>query len=109
MYIYNVTFVVEKQDADAFLQWMRSKALVELVNPESPAKSPRLTTVVSVPGAPDFHTHASSYALQTEFDTLEDAEKWADVYLAPVLGAYGAEFGADKAQCFATVLRTVDL
>lgn len=109
MYIYNVTFVVEKQDKEAFLQWMRDEALRALVNEESTARSPRLTTVVSVPGAPDFSTHACSFALQCEFVELEEAEKWAEVYLMPVLGGYTSKFGADKAQCFATILQEVDL
>ena len=109
MYIYNVTFVVEKQDKEAFLQWLRTEALGALVNEESPAREPRLTTVVSVPGAPDFADHACSFALQTEFQTLDEAEKWARVYLQPILGNYAAKFGVDKAQSFATILQTVDL
>lgn len=109
MYIYNVTFVVERQDGGAFLAWLRSEALGMLVNEESPAREPRLTTVVSVPGAPDFSTHASSFALQMEFQTLEEAEKWADVYLHPVLGKYALKFGAERAQCFATILQVLDI
>ena len=109
MYIYNVTFVVEKQDKEVFLQWLKNEALVALVNEESPALEPRLTTVVSVPGAPDFADHAGSFALQVEFQSLEEAEKWAEVYLQPTLGKYAAKFGVDKAQCFATILQTVDL
>ncbi|MBD5385270.1 DUF4286 family protein [bacterium] len=109
MYIYNVTFVVEKQDGDAFLKWLRDEALAELMNPESPAREPRLTEVVNVPGAPDFGEHACSFALQTEFQTLEDAEKWAEVYLQPVVGKYAARFGMEKAHSFATILRNIDL
>lgn len=109
MYIYNVTFMVERQDGETFLQWMRNEALGMLVNAESPAREPRLTTVVSVPGAPDFSTHACSFALQTEFHTLEEAVKWAEVYLQPALGKYGLKFGVDRAQCFATILQVLDL
>lgn len=109
MYIYNTTFMVEQSLKEDFVQWFRSNALTKMVNPESPAREPRLTCVVDVPGDPEFAAQAASFAFQTEFMAREDADRWAEVYLAPVIGDFTSRYGADKALTFATVLTVVDL
>ena len=109
MYIYNVTFLVEQAHKDEFLKWFRDEALTMLVNPESPARSPRMTLVAEVPGDPDFVNHAASYAFQTEYATLDEAKKWATVYLQPIIGKYIQKFGSEHAHSFVTILEEIDL
>ncbi|MDE5902681.1 MAG: DUF4286 family protein [Muribaculaceae bacterium] len=109
MYIYNVTFIVERHNEQRFLQWMRSEALPALVNAQSPARSPRLTIVAEVPGDPDFSRHVCNFAFQTEYESLAEAQKWAEIFLQPLLGRYAAEFGAEQALSFATVLEEIPL
>lgn len=109
MYVYNVTFMVDRLVKDDFVSWFRNEALTDLVNAESPARSPRLTLVADVPGDPEFTTHAASFAFQVEFPALAIAHQWAETYLAPLLGKYTAKFGQEKAVSFATILENIDL
>ena len=109
MYIYNVTFLVEKGNKQEFMTWFRDEALVALVNSESPARSPRMTLVAEVPGDPEFVNHAASYAFQTEFTSMDDAKQWAKIYLQPLLGKYTQKFGNELALSFATILEEINL
>ncbi len=109
MFIYNITFLVENNNEAEFLTWMRNHALLTLINPESPARSPRLTKVAQVPGDPEFSEQACTFALQTEFSNLQDAGKWAEIYLQPLLGEYSQKFGAEHALSFSTILESIDL
>ncbi len=109
MYIYNTTFMVSPSLKTDFLSWLRSEALPRLVNAESPARAPRLTLVADVPGDPEFAAQACSFAFQTEFESKDDASRWAETYLQPVVGDYTARFGAEHALCFATILEEVPL
>lgn len=109
MYIYNVTFIVERHNEERFLKWMRSEAIPALVNAKSSARSPRLTIVAEVPGDPDFSSHVCNFAFQTEHGSLAEAQQWAEIFLQPLLGRYAAEFGADQALSFATVLQEIPL
>ncbi len=109
MFIYNITFLVENNNEAEFLTWMRNHALLTLINPESPARSPRLTKVAQVPGDPEFAAQAASFAFQVEFDSMEDAAKWAETALAPVGGEFTATFGPERGLMFATILEVIDL
>lgn len=109
MYIYNVTFLMEKGNKEEFMAWFRDEALAALVNAQSPARSPRMTLVAEVPGDPEFVNHAASYAFQTEFTSMDDAKQWATVYLQPLLGKYTQKFGNEQALSFATILEEIDL
>lgn len=109
MIIYNVTFMMEQSLEQDFIGWMRGEALAAMVNPQSPAREPRLTVVAEVPGNPEFDKEARSYAFQVEFETLSVAREWAKTYLMPVLGQYTARYGAEHALSFATILQKVDL
>ncbi|MEZ3519217.1 MAG: DUF4286 family protein [Muribaculaceae bacterium] len=109
MYIYNVTFIVERHNEERFLKWMRSEALPALVNAGSSARNPRLTVVAEVPGDSDFSSHVCNFAFQTEHPSLPEAHQWAGEFLQPVLGMYAAEFGVEQALSFSTVLQDVAL
>ncbi len=109
MYIYNTTFMVDHAEKERFLGWMRSNALPALVNDTLPAREPRLTLVAEVPGDPEFAAQAASFAFQVEFDSMEDAAKWAETALAPVGGEFTATFGPERGLMFATILEVIDL
>lgn len=109
MYIYNTTFMVEQSEKEEFLSWMRSHALAALVNDQLPSRSPRLTLVAEVPGDPEFAAQAASFAFQVEFETIEEAGKWAEIALAPVAGEFTSKFGPERGLLFSTILEVVDL
>lgn len=109
MYIYNTTFMVEQSEKENFLTWMRSHALPALVNDSLPAMAPRLTLVAEVPGDPEFAAQAASFAFQVEFNSIEDAKKWAETALMPVGGQFTSKFGPEHGLMFATILEVVDL
>lgn len=109
MYIYNITFVIEKSQIDKFLTWVRLEALPGLVNAESPARTPRLVRVAEVPGNPDFGGEEASFSLQVELPDLDSAKKWADVYLTPILGKLAPTFGAERAFAFVSILENIPL
>lgn len=105
MYILNVTFVILPQREEEFISWMRDTALGALFNEESPARNPRLQTVVEAGGEKPSEEHGTSIALQSEFETEADAHKWNDSILAGVLGDFTQKFGPHAA--FFTTLLTV--
>ena len=108
MYISNITFVLHPEERDRFLSWLRSDLIPALFNPESPARSPRVQTVVEVAGQVPDSSHGLSIALQAEFDSVADAHLWTDNFLHPAAGKFTAAFGPD-ALYFQTLLETLPL
>lgn len=108
MTIYNTTFMLERDLCGDFLHWLRDEAVPQLVK-DSRATSPRLTTLVEVPGDPAFNEHALSYALQLEFAGIDAARSWADECLMPVIDTYTQRFGRERAVVFTTILEELDI
>lgn len=109
MIIYNTTFMIEQAVKPAFLDWMRNEALSIADNNQLPARAPRLTTVVDVPGDPEFAAQAASFALQFEFLTIDEARKWADIALSELAGKFTSKFGPERGLIFSTILEEIDL
>ena len=108
MVIYNITFVIEPERQQEFLDWMRGEALSNLFNSESAAANPRLQTVVEAGGKKPDADHGLSIALQAEFDTIVAAHGWEDTVLPPVLGSFTEKFGP-HALYFVTLLEVLPL
>lgn len=108
MYIYNITFVILPERENEFLEWMRGEALATLFTPGNGATNPRLQTVVEVGGEKPAAEHGLSIALQAEFATEEEAHKWNDQTVPPVLGNFTTKFGP-QAAFFATLLTVIPL
>ncbi|MDE5552659.1 MAG: DUF4286 family protein [Muribaculaceae bacterium] len=108
MIIYNCTFMLDKALGQDFLRWLKEEALTPLTQGLT-HPDPRLTRLIDVPGDPEFNNHALSYALQLEFDTLAEAQRWARTVLQSVTGMYTARFGGEKALLFTTILQDIPL
>lgn len=108
MIIYNCTFMLDKALCTDFIQWLNDVAIPVLTH-DRPDANPRLTSLIDVPGDPEFNTHALSYALQLEFENLEAARHWADTSLLRVIGMYNDRFGPGKALVFTTILQEIPL
>ena len=108
MYILNITFIMHPEQRDNFLAWMRSEALPLLFNPHSLAANPRLQTVIEVGGQAPDPEHGLSIALQTDFQSLDDAHAWMNDNFAPVAGKFTLKFG-QEALYFQTMLETLPL
>lgn len=107
-YIGNITFVIDPARRDEFITWMRGKALLKLFNSESPAREPRLTTVVEAGGEKPGPDHGASIALQAVFASEGDAVKWQNDLLPEVLGDFHKTFGQHSA-FFVTLLEVIPL
>lgn len=110
MYIYNVTFIVESADCERFLEWMRGEAIPALRDEDASYCDARLMRVADIPGDPSFATSGTlTYSLQTSHPTMEQAGEWAETHLYPLLAAYAAKVGPEKALTFATILESLPL
>jgi hypothetical protein len=108
MFICNTTFVMAPEKEQEFLAWMRGEAAPKLFGENSPAKNPRLQTVVEAGGEAPGPDHGLSIALQAEFVSKVMAHTWHDTVLLPVLGDYHKKFGP-HAIFFVTLLETLPL
>lgn len=102
MYIYNITFAVEASRLDALLAWIRTYAVPSLSS--DGAMSPRLATVEGNLEETDMHT----VALQLEFVTAADLERWQTSRFESVMRDYEVAF-APEPLYFATLLRILPI
>ena len=105
-YIFNTTFIISPAEEENFLSEMRSAYLPQLFNAESPARNAALRKVVEAGGERPDPQHGLSMALHAEFETSDDAHRWNDIFLLPVLGEFQKKFGPDCA-FFTTLLEDV--
>lgn len=103
MYIYNITFAVRASRLGKLLRWIRSSAVGALVR--DGASSPRLTMVE---GPSQEETEIKSVALQLEFASLADFERWEASVFSTVMRDYALAF-APEPLFFATLLRELPL
>lgn len=89
-YIYNTTFVVEKDKEQRFVDWFRLRAACIA----EAGMRPRLSRLA---GALAAESEAQSLAFQVESDSEEALQKWAYESLEPVLGQFMRDFGPDAA------------
>lgn len=108
MVIYNTTFMLHDSKAEEFLQWIQQCVDEGLCRGSIAACNPRLSTVIEVVGAPDFHEQALSMAFQVEFDSEADAHNWAANKLQPVLEDFTSKFAPD-AHSISTLLEAIAL
>ena len=106
--IYNITFVIDPEEENTFLVWVRSSLLADLFNPESPAKNATLRKVIEAGGEVPAEDHGTSIALSAEFDFEDDARRWHDIFLAPALGRFSEKFG-NRGAFFVTLLESLPL
>ncbi len=100
--------MVDEDQAESLLRWLRGGTVSRLTEGLTDS-NPRLSTLVEVPGDPDFASHARSFALQIEFRTIEDAHAWGDARLMPLIADYTAKFGIERAAIFTTILEEIEL
>lgn len=108
MYICNITFIIAPEERDRFLSWMRGSTSQTLFAGESPARNPRLQTVIEAGGEKPDPEHGLSIALSAEFETEMMAHEWHDTVLPGVLGDFHSEF-APQAAFFITLLEILSL
>ena len=100
--------MIDRGLRDDFLGWFDTHARAALTTPPSPARNPRMTEVVEVPGDPELSAQACSIAFQAEFDSLDAAHRYGAEVLAPVAEAYIRRFGRERALIFGTILKSLD-
>ncbi len=103
MYIYNITFVTEPSRLEKLFDWIRTHALPRLEG--DGACSPRLATIEKTAGS---ESNAESVALQFEFSSLEDFERWEAARFVETMKDYSVAF-APEPLIFATLLRCLPL
>lgn len=107
-YIYNITFVAAPSQEVDFMKWLRSEALPKLFNAESPAREPRIQTVIEAGGEKPGPDHGISVALQAQFYSEQEAHAWNDNILPGALAGFHKQFGPHAA-FFVTLLQTLPL
>lgn len=107
-FIYNITFVISPKEERLFLDWVRESLLPGLFNNESPAKNAAIRKVIEAGGEIPAEDHGVSIAVHAEFDFEDDARRWHDIFLPPVLGRFTEKFGKD-AVFFVTLLESLPL
>lgn len=106
MYLYNITFVMAREQGHRFIDWISTHAVPALFGEGSAAVSYRMQEVVESGGEKPGPEHGLSMALQAEFNSEEDAHDWNDRLLPAVLGEYHRQFGPHVA-FFTTLMKVV--
>ncbi|MDE7382061.1 MAG: DUF4286 family protein [Muribaculaceae bacterium] len=103
MYLYNVTFMVEREAEAGLMAWLRDDAsVIRAVD----GREHRIMKVVAVPDDPEFGRQALSVSLQVEFSSLGLARDWGRELLPPVTESFHTTQGG-QALHFATILKQV--
>ena len=104
MYIANITFIIEKEQRCCFSSWI-TKHCKGLRHDN---KNLRLSTVVDLPGDPDFTTHAGSYSLQAEFSSQEEASLWIEKDMSSLANEFIDLFGQNSV-VFPSVMQVMEI
>lgn len=103
MYTYNITFVMSPHVEEDFKSWLKSEAIsanLTLLTSRS-----RLQKVVEIGGEKPGSDHGLSIALQIDFQSKEEADKWNTAALPTLLRQFMEKFGPSTAY-FTTLLET---
>lgn len=95
--------MIDREHEREFTEWFR-KVCVGL----EPMRAPRLTAMREAGGIDYTQADAQSMAFQCEFESREDARRWAAEKLAPVAAAFEEMFGP-QAMVFASMFETIGL
>lgn len=102
MYLYNITFMMERSEERHFLSWLRADALP----PATGYRRHRLCKVVAVPDDPEFSSQALSISLQVEFPSLAAARDWGKTLLPSLLDGFHKEISGHTLH-FQSVLKSL--
>ncbi|MBD5356243.1 MAG: DUF4286 family protein [Bacteroides sp.] len=104
MYTYNITFVMGPQEEETFIIWLHQAASAKDSELKD-AENLRLQKVIRIGGEKPDADHGLSIALQADFTSELAAEKWGEIVIPKLTGAFMAKFGPNAA-FFTTLLET---
>ena len=108
MYSYNITFIVEPNQEERLLNYIRCDLTDRLFPIQSTAEGIVLQKVVEVGGEKPGNEDALSIAMAVSFPTEEDAYHWHDHTLLPALADFQNIFG-NNSLFFITLLEKIPL
>ena len=94
MYSYNITFIVEPQNENELIAYIRG-LLRQLFSADSKAFNPELRKVVEAGGEKIGYGGPLSIALAASFNSEDEAYRWHDHILLPALDNFNLKFGKD--------------